>query len=383
MYKKMKHKKLALFSILSFTLLSSFKFLDNEEEYDHYTYNDQFEIYEWDFKPNGTDTKNEKVSHYKYLNSFKFKLYDPKYQNYSLALKTINEDFSFICETIQLNKEYSIEKVVRFDNNYKNSNYFKLVLSNDFDEIVIFNFSTKNIKINKSFNYTYLDILEGKSLTLDTGIPTISNHKFTSLIYIFDFSHLKENDFIFNYGAFDYSRFYFVINENKSINNSIYLNNINVSDYLDFEVHFNATSYAYKERFKGYNQILDNSIEYFYKAKYINGVYNIVQENLDYYKVIKDQNPLFMVNIHVNNLDNYINNMGYRLADMLYFGSQPDFYLVDADIEVTLKFSVFMNGIFIKFPLKLNKRMYYDASQYYLSSKFIYSLTNYSEEIKF
>ena len=60
-----------------------------------------------------------------------------------------------------------------------------------------------------------------------------------------------------------------------------------------------------------------------------------------------------------------------------------DLYLLNANINVTLHFSVDWEGVFIDFPLKLTETMYYDALNYYLSSNFNYSLENYNEEFHF
>lgn len=383
MKSKINKKSLALFSILSFSLLSSFKYLESDTRYDCYSYNDDFEIYNWDFRPVGTDTESNKVSHYKYRNSFKFKLHNQTYKNYSLVLQTINEDFTYISGNIELEKEYNFYEIVRFDNNFKKTNYLKLVMMGENKVIELFNFPTSNIEINVSNKFSYLDIINEGRIVLETGLPIICNKKFTTLTYVFDFSHLKEDDFTFNYGAFDYSRFSFRVEQNKSSADSIYIKSVNINDFMSFDIYFNVTPYGYKERFSGYNQNINNSLQYFYNAKYVDGKYEIVQENLDYYKLIKGENPLYMINISKNNLDDYLNNKGYQLADRIYFGMFDDLYLLNANINVTLHFSVDWEGVFIEFPLKLTETMYYDALNYYLSSNFNYSLENYNEEFHF
>ena len=150
------------------------------------------------------------MSHYKYKNSFKFKLHNQTYKNYSLVLQTINEDFTYISGNIELEKEYNFYEIVRFDNNFKKTNYLKLVMMGENKVIELFNFPTSNIEINVSNKFSYLDIISEGQIVLETGLPIICNKKFTTLTYVFDFSHLKEDDFTFNYGAFDYSRFSFI-----------------------------------------------------------------------------------------------------------------------------------------------------------------------------
>lgn len=398
---KVSKGSLVLFSVLSFSFLTSAGINNNKIEDGTYIYQDEYKIEDFVMEYDRTEIVYHQYGqpsrdqpHYYYKIKFN---YTPLVKNaikVSFEVETKGGVFkvdlpsrmSSISRKYQATCEFYFDKsedFIDFRFNYGINDRFISLYNSEFKA------STTTLNINQD------DLLTQKIFEFEQGVPVILNGRFTNLIQVYDFSTLRYNDIHdLYYGKVDYScyKYRYTDNdpENPILDSNLNSKRVRCSHYRDvntslkmcLNIKFNEDTISC--HFTGYDAqcgSTDRGGHYDYSYIYKDG-YMVLEDVVTDGKVKMhySDNPSYMVNVLEKDVNRYLKT-GYKMSDAIYFANNLDSYKGYRSMYCRPTFS--LDKLYISCSnekIGFRKELYFNhQNDYYLNGQFNTGDNKYNE----